>query len=251
MQLKFIEPACQTRRGPSIALIALAMAASVAWAAPSTPTDAQDVRALTAGIDAMQRLPITGMQMIRAGGRVWYVSANGRYVFAGKAWDLWHGVELEGLDQAAQLAERIDLKQMRLNPSDLGAMDWGKGPEVLVFVDPLCPHCRALLDAMRPLTDRYRFRVVVLPALGRESESEALRLSCLAQTAGADDALQALLASKSAPDMQPACTQQALQRALITAQVLGVAGVPYLIAPDGRMRQGEPTDLAAWLEGAP
>jgi thiol:disulfide interchange protein DsbC len=35
----------------------------------------------------------------------------------------------------------------------------------------------------------------------------------------------------------------------VTARLLGIPGVPYLIAPDGRLKQGAPADLKAWLEG--
>ena len=45
------------------------------------------------------------------------------------------------------------------------------------------------------------------------------------------------------------CGQVPAQRALVTAQLLGIAGVPYLIAPDGRLQQGVPAELDAWLEG--
>ena len=31
--------------------------------------------------------------------------------------------------------------------------------------------------------------------------------------------------------------------------ILGLDGVPYLIAPDGRLHQGVPEDLETWLEG--
>ena len=53
----------------------------------------------------------------------------------------------------------------------------------------------------------------------------------------------------SLPAPEGACGQTAAQRALVTAQLLGIAGVPYLIAPDGRLQQGVPADLKAWLEG--
>jgi len=33
--------------------------------------------------------------------------------------------------------------------------------------------------------------------------------------------------------------------------LLGITGVPYLIAPDGRLQQGPPDDLERWLEGTP
>jgi thiol:disulfide interchange protein DsbC len=235
-----------------IGFLTLVLAATThAHAVPGVPPEADDLKALLAGIEALQRLPVTGLQMIRAGGQLWYISANGRYAFQGQAWDLWHGVKLDGLDQAARLAERIDLQRMHLDPADLGAMDLGAGPQVLVFVDPLCPHCQGLLRALRTLTERYRFRVILLPALGKDSQTAVLRLSCLAQTAGADAALAALIAHAPVPEVTAACTQQAIQRTLVTAQILGIGGVPFLIAPDGRMRQGEPPDLAAWLEGQP
>ena len=51
------------------------------------------------------------------------------------------------------------------------------------------------------------------------------------------------------PEPNGSCGQVSAQRALVTAQLLGIAGVPFLIAPDGRLHQGVPADLEAWLEG--
>jgi thiol:disulfide interchange protein DsbC len=47
------------------------------------------------------------------------------------------------------------------------------------------------------------------------------------------------------------CGQQTAQRTLITAQMFGVGGTPFVIAPDGRLHQGRPDDLAGWLAGTP
>jgi thiol:disulfide interchange protein DsbC len=52
---------------------------------------------------------------------------------------------------------------------------------VVVFVDPRCPHCRALLNQLPALAGRYRFRLVPLPILGSDSEAEVLRLACAAE----------------------------------------------------------------------
>ena len=199
----------------------------------------------------MQRLPVAGMQMVQAGERVLFVSANGRYVFTGPAWDLWHGAKLETLEEGARLAERIDLKRLGLDPATLGALDLGNGErEVIVFVDPRCPHCRSLLDELPGLAERYRFRLVPLPVLGPDSETAVARLGCLAEQDPAA-AREALLADglDELPAPEGTCGQTAAQRALVTAQLLGIAGVPYLIAPDGRLQQGVPADLEAWLEG--
>jgi thiol:disulfide interchange protein DsbC len=219
--------------------------------AGSSAAEAGGIRDLLRGISGMQRLPVAGMQMVEVGGRVLFVSANGRYVFTGPAWDLWHGTKLETLDEAARLAERIDLKRLGLDPATLGALDVGSGErEVVVFVDPRCPHCRHLMKQLPSLGERYRFRLVPLPVLGPDSETAVVRLSYLAER-DPSAALEALLAQtvEGLPAPTGTCGQAPTQRALVTAQLLGLDGVPYLIAPDGRLHQGVPEDLEAWLEG--
>jgi thiol:disulfide interchange protein DsbC len=218
--------------------------------AASTGLEAAGIQAELRGIGGVQRLPVAGVQMIEAGERLLFVFANGRYVFTGPAWDLWHGAKLTSLEQAARLAARIDLKRLGLDPATLGALDLGGGEKhVVVFVDPRCPHCRGLLDKLPALAERYRFRLVPLPVLGPDSEAAVARLDCLSEKNQAA-AREALLAGTfdQIPGPEGVCGQAAAQRALVTAQLLGLAGVPYLIAPDGRLQEGVPADLEAWLE---
>jgi thiol:disulfide interchange protein DsbC len=208
------------------------------------------IRELLRGIRGMQRLPVAGVQMVEAGERVLFVSDNGRYVFTGPAWDLWHGAKLETLEAGTRLAARIDLKRLGLDPAALGALDLGSGErEVVVFVDPRCPYCRRLLEQLPAFTEQYRFRLVPLPVLGPESETAVVRLNCLAERDPAA-AREALLAGSAdqLPKPEGTCGQAPAQRALVTAQLLGLAAVPYLIAPDGRLQQGVPANLEAWLE---
>ncbi len=220
----------------------------------ATTTSAQaptGIRELLRGIRGMQRLPVAGVQMVEAGERVLFVSDNGRYVFTGPAWDLWHGAKLETLEAGTRLASRVDLKRLGLDPTGLGALDLGNGSsEVVVFVDPRCPHCRRLLEMLPALAGRYRFRLVPLPVLGPDSETAVVRLNCLAER-DPTAAREALLAGNAdqLPAPEGTCGQAPAQRALVTAQLLGIAGVPYLIAPDGRLQQGVPANLEAWLEG--
>ena len=129
----------------------------------------------------------------------------------------------------------------------------GEGTQtVVVFVDPRCPHCRALLGSLPALGARYRFRLVPLPVLGPASEQAVGRLDCLAEREP-QKAREALLSGQvdALPEPTAGCGQARAQRALVTAELLGITGVPYLIAPDGRMQQGAPADLSQWLEGSP
>jgi thiol:disulfide interchange protein DsbC len=230
--------------------LALALTPALAWPSPEEALAAPAIARLT-------RLPAGGLQAVETtDGDLLFLSDNGRYAFRGPAVDLWHGARLTDLDTVQRLAGRIDLQRLTLDPRDLGAIDFGEGPEVIVFVDPYCPHCKALLTALPRLAARYRFRLVPLPALGEASQQAVLAINCLS-VADPEQARQALLdpsVLRSLPPPTDGCSQIPAQRALVTAQILGVQGTPYLIAPDGRLRQGVPEDLGAWLargEGAP
>jgi thiol:disulfide interchange protein DsbC len=77
-----------------------------------------------------------------------------------------------------------------------------------------------------------------------------LALACLSRS-DPGKARETLLGNPTTalPEPTADCGQGTAQRALIAAQILGIRGTPFLIAPDGRMRQGSPEDLAAWLAG--
>jgi thiol:disulfide interchange protein DsbC len=186
--------------------------------------------------------------MVDVGERVLFVSYNGRYVVTGPAWDLWHEAKLTSLEEGARLAARVDLKRLGLDPKSLGALDLGSGKEdVLAFVDPRCTHCRGLLEKLPGLAEHYRFQLVPLPVAGPDSETAVVRLDCLTES-DPDAARKALLAGDVAvlPEAAGTCGQAPAQRALVTARLLGIRGVPYLIAPDGRGDPGSASEVA-WL----
>jgi len=43
------------------------------------------------------------------------------------------------------------------------------------------------------------------------------------------------------------CDREPVQRAMVTAKLFGIDGVPFLIAPDGRIFKGAPDSLTDWL----
>jgi thiol:disulfide interchange protein DsbC len=202
--------------------------------------------------DGMRAIPVSGLQMVKANGRTFFMSNNGRFVFTGAMMDMWNRETISELEQVDAVVNRIDLSKMKLKLDDLGPIDIGSGTEpVVVFVDPQCPHCKTVQDAMAPLKDRYTFRLVTIPILGRESQDLVIRLECLRHSAP-DQARDALMThAYDAVPKEGNCDKSARQKAFVTAHMFDITSVPFLIAPDGRTFKGAPRDLKAWLENTP
>ncbi|NJD06533.1 MAG: DsbC family protein [Methylococcaceae bacterium] len=206
----------------------------------------------TVKFDGMRAIPVSGLQMVKANGRTFFMSNNGRFVFTGTMMDMWNREQISELEQVDTVVNRIDLSKMKLKLDDLGPIDIGTGTEpVVVFVDPQCPHCKTVQDAMAPLKDRYTFRLVTIPILGRESQDLVVRLECLRHSAP-DQARDALMThAYDAVPKDGNCDKTARQKAFVTAHMFDITSVPFLIAPDGRTFKGAPRDLKAWLENTP
>lgn len=248
-------PPAPTTRRRLLLILTLSLPVGSVLGESTAATQPSDLATLMQGMAGMRRLPVSGVQMVQSGEQVFFVSANGRYAFLGPGFDLWHGTRLTSLAEAERLLSRIDRTRLKLAPEDLGALDLGTGEaEVLVFIDPRCPSCAALLDHLQTLLETeaqaYRFRLIPLPVLGQGSQQEALALNCLAETDRVQ-ALAALLGHRTAslPPATGRCGQESIQRVLVTAHLLGIERVPFLIAPDGRLHAGAPPDLRAWLAG--
>jgi thiol:disulfide interchange protein DsbC len=210
-------------------------------------------------IDGMQDLPITGLKMVKTGGQIVFMSSNGRFaLYGGKLLDVWTQQEIKDLPDIDRIARRIDLSRMKLNIDDLGPVTVGHGKDsVLVFIDPRCPYCGKVMKDLQALQDRYTFKLVMVPILGQESQNIVVQLAC--QQASKDQKVQDSVRQRllkqdyaGLPTNNPAsCNKEPLQRAIVTAKLFGLPGVPFLIAPDGRTHSGAPESLADWLENKP
>jgi thiol:disulfide interchange protein DsbC len=243
----------QSRTALFLAL-ATALGGAASNAAPPLPPSLAD---LSAPMQASVQLRGTGVQMLELADRVVYIAGNGRYVFTGDAWDLWHGEQLASVAQASALAGRIDLSRMQLDSAELGALTIGLPPDEVpsnqqdsaplwVFVDPRCAECALLLGTLDQVGAAAH--VVLLPISGDKSLDIAQRLRCAPSETTAWAALRDQDWS-DLPEPAAGCDKQPLVRALITARLFGITAVPTLIAPDGRLHQGAPSDLTAWLAG--
>ena len=231
--------------------LALLLAGSAATAQQSTPLPAlqrgAEAQALRE-IEATRQLPAGSFSAVKVKGRqgLYFLSGDGRILIKGSAYDLWSGRSLATLADVERAATRIDLKGFATIWPQLDPLTLGEGPgTVVAFVSPGCPLCRSLIDQARALTDRYRFLLLPIPA-GGDSVALVRSLAC-AKDRKAAEAAWLRHAFTAATAQKPVCDLEAVQRRVITAQLLGVKAVPWIVRPDGALSAGMPPDLAAWL----
>ncbi|MBD9361563.1 DsbC family protein [Methylomonas fluvii] len=242
-------------------LIATLLGTSIALAANPQKQPVSDIAAglLSIKIDGMQDLPISGLKMVKTGDQTVFISSNGRFAFyGGKLMDIWTQQEIKELADIDKIANRIDLSRMKLKADDLGAVTVGHGKgQVLVFIDPRCPYCGKVMKDLQALQDQYTFKLVMVPILGPESQNIVVQLACQLETneTKAKDTVRDRLLKQdyaglpTEPPVQ--CNKEPLQKAVVTAKLFDLKGVPFLIAPDGRTHSGAPEVLADWLADKP
>lgn len=210
-----------------------------------------------ADITAMHELPTAGgLMAVQAGGKLYILSKNGRFLFDGTLRDTWQGGRaLDSMGDIERYALRLDLDGMGLKFSNLVSMRVGHGPKtVTAFVSLGCSACRKALTELQALGDTYSVRVVIVPSALEDTAVE--RIDC---TPGADDKLAMVLHAHPAKPAHGA-TAKALcpdakahvMTTKMVARVLGIHRVPFIVAPDGRVTQGLPRNesLATFLAGS-
>lgn len=240
------------RFNPSLAGLALScvLVASVANAEP-TP-GRKEITPGQPTIDQLVTLPTGDMKVVDNKGELLFMSGNGRWIIkGGTLYDAWNRAALKTVTEVNDSANRIDLGAMKIQVADFRPLSYGSGPKhVTAFIDPKCPWCAKLMAAMRQtpaLSASYTFDLLPVPMLGTESQRLTRQLGCAKDRRAA---LEALLHEDYAKPLEQVekCDLTAIQKTFVFAQLLGVPGVPYLIAPDGRVQRGVPANLVDWLE---
>lgn len=227
------------------------VAGLLGWALPgfAAPTiTPQMFEDMAHSITGQADLPVETLKVLERDGQLFFISGNGRYVFRGEVYDTWTQTPIDTIPQARHSASRILLDKMGVRISELFTLQLGDGPQqVVFFTDPQCTHCHALADEARALGAEYTFWLVPVPALGDESNRLVRRLACARDTG---QQLAALL-NGTIGDLATleTCPDEGYTRNLLTATRIGVDGIPYLIAADGRVSRGRPGNFKHWLAG--
>lgn len=176
------------------------------------------------------------------------MSDNGRFVIKGELFDLWTRQRVTDFAEMQQLATRLDLRKMQLDINALNTVLLGSGSKtVVVFITTGCLHSKRLIQISKPLTQQYRFQWVLIPEKGKHGRQQVNRIL---YHPSPEQALAAV--ADNQVDQLPVATNQENQRhqlTELTAHLLNVDQVPFLIAPDGRFHRGLPKDLSGWLAG--
>lgn len=233
--------------------LAATLLACAAWLSPAHADPAPAPGSpLDGGIAEMAVIPGGEWRAVRVTGddALYFISGNGRWVVKGRAYDLWAGQDLADFEAVRASTRTVALQGLGRIWDDLAPIVFGQGETgIIVFVDPACPHCEALIHDLRRHEAAYRFLVLQIPLMGPDSGRAVQALHCAEDE---DAARAALLAGERGRRLRqkPSCDLAPLQRRLVTAQLIGLRGVPFMVhAGDGRFVEGRPDDLGRWLSG--
>lgn len=240
---------------PTSIIAALGLAIGVsAIAAESTSSPA--INGLIPSIDTMVSLPGSNIKAVSTNGRTVYMTENGRFVFTeAKLYDTWNRRYLNTIEEVQEWSSKINMERIGLNLDELGVLTYGNGEkQVVLWVDPLCDYCSAALSQMPALSSEYTFKILVVPFLGDRSAAVVRQFLCAREQGVSEKAQVEALINHSytgLPAGSSKCNSESIEKLIVTGRVMGIDGVPYMIAPDGRFKAGLPQDgdLGKWLKG--
>lgn len=198
-------------------------------------------------IQSIKPAQINGLFEVIIGNEVYYVSANGRYVFNG---DIYDASTKENLTSVAR--GKIALKILdKVGESGMIIYEPKKVRRTLtVFTDVDCPYCRKFHDDLpQHLANGIRIRYVMFPLRGLNSNVYRKEVSVWCSK----DRRKAFDASKAGEAIKAKQCANPIADNYILAQKLGVNSTPTLITDKGILIPGymPPAHLAARLGLAP
>jgi len=197
----------------------------------------------------VEPLPINGMVAAVKNGKLAFVSANGRFVFQGTMFDSWEGKNIESIEDARHAYRYMNLNKLDFRVDALAPMTIGNGAkEVVIFTDPYCPSCHILYeDALKE--PGYTFKLVQIPVLGEDSQKAVRFGFCSPDRELAQKVLLGRVKPADIPNPEfKDCDTTAVAKRVVTTQLLGLKGVPFILRDDGLVRNGYMKgDLHKWL----
>lgn len=213
--------------------------ASITADSAQSPSDHTKDQAIS---DKVVVLPVSGILATEKGGKIVLVTTNGRYTIVGDITDTWSQKKLTSIAAMRESANKIPIKDMKLNLEELDPIVIGEGPRnIIIFTDPYCGYCKNLIEQAKGLDPKeFKVQIMALAMLGKESEQRVADIYC------AEDKRKANALFLAGDNKTPikrasgACDGEAFMKRNVSAQLFGVNAVPFVIADDGRYMRGLP-----------
>jgi thiol:disulfide interchange protein DsbC len=198
-------------------------------------------------IQAVDKTPLPGLWQVIVQGQAVYVSADGRYMLQGDAYDLktqavLADARLDALRREA-LAKIPASRMIRFAPAH---------PKytVTVFTDVDCPYCRIFhsqIAEYNKLGIAVDYLFWPRSGLGTPSADKAVSVWCAANRK------RAFTQAKHGVDPKPAHCDNPVAHDYQLGIDLGVSGTPSIVASNGAMLNGyaDPMQLLQWLNEVP
>lgn len=209
--------------------------------APTSPEDVEET------LNKIVPLPANKIYFTEDENSNYVFSQSGRFVFTGKVYDTWQRKYIETKADALD-AHTVPLEKIGFPPELLGAIHTkNDGPfDAVVFTDPNCTACNRLYEQMKDLMPEGRVAYVLTNLVGGEKSAQQITQLYCAQNQG--DALKALMGDEDVQLLfDNDCDQTRLLKNIKLATLIDVERLPVVINSVGRIQQGVPADLEAFL----
>lgn len=216
-----------------IALL-LAMLPVISFASGDVDQIKKSLQALVPGIepDSIEAAPVKGLYEVVFGTRVFYVSADGRYLLRG---DIMDTATRDSITETRQSALRAAL----INSVDESGMIVFS-PEkpkytVTVFTDIDCGYCRKLHREIQSYNDAgIAVRYMAFPRSGPNTESyfKAISVWC------GKDRKALMTQAKNGESLEQAKCDNPIDKHMEVANQIGISGTPTIILEDGTLMPG-------------
>jgi Protein-disulfide isomerase len=215
-------------------------------------TDKEALKQALAGVfpvdmvpDSIEPAPIPGLYEVIFGPQLFYVSADGHYLFRGHIFDLKLRQDVTEPRQALariKAIERVGEENMIVfAPKEVKHT-------VTIFTDIDCPYCRKLhqeIDGYTRLGIKVRYLLFPRTGVGSPSYDKAVSVWC------ADNRQDAITLAKAGKKVTEKKCDNLVEQQMALGQLVGVTGTPAIVMANGRILPGyiPPRELVKFLDG--
>lgn len=183
-------------------------------------------------VDSVKPAGMPGLYQVTIGARLFYVSADGKYLIQGNLYDI---DARTNLTEAAETEIRLAAMQ-EMSEDQMVIFEPKEAKHTItVFTDIDCGYCRKLHNEMESYNDKgIRVRYLFYPRSGPNSPSfdKAVSVWC------ADDRNQAMTDAKSGKPVEPRTCDNPVADHYALGGAMGVRGTPAIFLEDGEMLPG-------------